>query len=49
MTVEICADNPHIEEGLKLVQQAFRDDDEPLGELLQTLASVLGQMGYRAL
>ena len=48
MTVSICTDNPHIEEDLQLVQQAFNTDDELLSERLHVLADLLAQGGFRA-
>ncbi len=46
MTVAVCTENPNIEEDMQLVQEAFSQNDELLSERLQTLANVLGQMGY---
>lgn len=46
MGVEVCMDNPMIDEDIKLVQQAFAEDDELLGERLARLAGILKEMGY---
>lgn len=46
MGVEVCMDNPMIDEDIKLVQQAFAEDDELLGERLARLARILKEMGY---
>ena len=48
MTVEVCMDNEHIEEDIKLFQEALARDDELLGERLAVLARILGEMGYHA-
>lgn len=46
MTVAVCTDNEKIEEDLQLFRQALSNDDELLGERLQTLARILNEMGY---
>lgn len=46
MTVEICIDNPMIDEDIKLFQQALSDDSEMLGERLRVLSSLLKEAGY---
>lgn len=46
MTVEICKDNPMIDEDIKLFSQALSRDDELLSERLHTLANLLIEMGY---
>lgn len=48
MTVEVCTGNDHIDEDMKLFQDALARDDELLGERLSALARLLGQMGYHA-
>ncbi len=46
MTVEICTDNPMIDEDIRLFQQALSNDGEMLGERFLVLASLLEEMGY---
>ncbi len=46
MTVEICTDNPMIDEDIKLFADALAKDDELLGERLQILGRLLDEMGY---
>jgi len=46
MTVEICTDNPRIDEDIQLFSQALSRDDELIGERLRTLAALLKEMGY---
>jgi hypothetical protein len=46
MTVSICTDNPMIDEDLKLFSKVLSEDDELLGERLQTLSRILKEMGY---
>lgn len=46
MTVAICTDNEKIDEDIKLFSQALSNDDELIGERLQTLARILKEMGY---
>ena len=46
MTVEICTDNPRIDEDIQLVSQALSRDDELLSERLHLLADLLRDMGY---
>ncbi len=46
MHIEVCADNPMIEEDLALVRQALADKDEMLSERLHTLARLLKEGGY---
>lgn len=46
MTVSICTDNPMIDEDLKLFFKVLSEDDELLGERLQTLSRILKEMGY---
>jgi hypothetical protein len=46
MTVEICADNPKIDEDIKLFQQAFSNDDEIISERLRRLSGILKEMGF---
>ncbi len=46
MTVEICTDNPMIDEDIKLFSNALSLDDEMMAERLHTLANILLDMGY---
>jgi hypothetical protein len=46
MTVEICTDNPMIDEDIKLFRDCISKDDELIGERLSTLAAILRDMGY---
>ncbi|MBD2843695.1 hypothetical protein IDH44_00710 [Paenibacillus sp. IB182496] len=48
MTVAVCTDNERIDEDVRLFNQALSEDGELIGERLQTLARLLGEMGYRA-
>lgn len=45
MTVAVCTDNEKIDEDIKLFRQALSDDDELIGERLQTLSRLLKEMG----
>ncbi len=46
MTVAVAADNPRINEDIKLFSDAFSRDDELLSERLHLLANTLVEMGY---
>lgn len=46
MTVEICVDNPMINEDIKLFSNALMHDDEIMSERLHTLSNLLIEMGY---
>lgn len=46
MTVEICKENPMIDEDIKLFQQALAEDDEMMSERLHVLSDMLCEMGY---
>ena len=46
MTVSVCVDNEKIDEDMQLFYQALHDDDELIGERLQTLSRILKEMGY---
>lgn len=46
MTVEVCTDNPMIDEDIALFQQALGKDDELIGERLKVLAATLRALGY---
>lgn len=46
MTVEVCTANDHIDEDLRLFQDALARDGELLGERMRVLARILGELGY---
>ncbi|MDD2585796.1 MAG: DUF6530 family protein [Syntrophomonadaceae bacterium] len=46
MTVEVCTDNPMIDEDIKLFRDCISKDDELIGERLRALAAILKDMGY---
>ncbi|HEY3417210.1 MAG TPA: DUF6530 family protein [Armatimonadota bacterium] len=46
MTVEVCLDNPQLDEDIQLFVQALSKDDEIIGERLAVLARILKEMGY---
>lgn len=46
MTVEICKDNPKLDEDIQLFRQALSNDDELIGERLSRLAAILKELGY---
>ena len=46
MTVEVCTDNPLIDEDIKLFRDSITKDDELIGERLRTLAAILKEIGY---
>ncbi|MDD2420728.1 MAG: DUF6530 family protein [Heliobacteriaceae bacterium] len=46
MTVEVCTDNPLIDQDIKLFQDCISKDDELIGERLKALATILKEMGY---
>ncbi len=46
MTVEVCLDNPCIDEDIRLFQDALQKDDELLSERLHLLSDLLKEMGY---
>ncbi|NLJ72433.1 MAG: hypothetical protein GX333_05425 [Syntrophomonadaceae bacterium] len=46
MTVEICTENPMIDEDIKLFRDSISKDDELIGERLKALAAILKEMGY---
>jgi hypothetical protein len=46
MTVEVCTDNPVIDEDIKLFSDTLNRDDEMMAERLHTLANLLNEMGY---
>ena len=46
MTVEVCENNDHIDEDIRLFYDALGRDDELLGERLTVLSQLLKDMGY---
>jgi len=46
MTIEICTDNPRLDDDIKLFQQALSNDDELLSERLTRLSEILKELGY---
>ncbi|WP_312148377.1 DUF6530 family protein [Paenibacillus odorifer] len=46
MSVSVCADNPMIDNDIKLFAQALSDDGEMIGERLSVLYRLLKEMGY---
>ena len=46
MTVAVCTDNEMIDKDMQLFRQALQQDDELIGERLQTLSRILKEMGY---
>jgi hypothetical protein len=46
MTVEVCTDNPMIDEDIRLFSECISRDDELIGERLGALSAVLKDMGY---
>jgi len=46
MTVQVCTDNPMIDEDIKLFRDCIGKDDELISERLRALAAILKDMGY---
>ena len=46
MTVSVCTENDHIQEDIRLFQDALARDGELLGERMNVLARILGELGY---
>lgn len=46
MSVSVCAENPMIDEDIKLFSQALSEDGEMIGERLRVLSRLLKEMGY---
>ena len=46
MTVEVCLDNPMIDQDIRLFADTLSKDDELLGERFKTLSRILKEMGY---
>jgi hypothetical protein len=47
MPVDVCADNPKIDEDIELFMQALRNDDEMLSERFAVLTQLLKELGFR--
>jgi hypothetical protein len=46
MTVEVCTDNPMIDEDIQLFSQVLSNDGELIGERLRVLSRLLKEAGY---
>ena len=46
MTIEVCKDNPMIDEDIQLFSQALSQDSEIIGERLAVLSRILKEAGY---
>ena len=46
MNVDICTDNPMLDEDIRLLNTCVSEDGELLGERLARLSSILKEMGY---
>lgn len=46
MTVEVCTDNPMIDEDIKLFYDALAENDEFLSERLRVLGALLQELDY---
>lgn len=46
MSVSVCAENPMIDDDIKLFSKALSDDGEIIGERLHVLSRILREMGY---
>ena len=46
MTVAVCTENDHIDQDIRLFQDALGRDGELLGERLRVLSALLKDMGY---
>lgn len=46
MTVDVCTDNPMIDEDIKLFRDCISKDDELISERLKALVAILKDMGY---
>ena len=46
MTIEVCKDNPMIDEDIQLFSQALSQDGEIIGERLSALSRLLKEAGY---
>ena len=46
MTVEVCTENEHIDEDLKILRDALTKDGELIGERMAVLSRLLKELGY---
>ncbi len=46
MTIEVCKENPMIDEDIQLFSQALSQDGEIIGERLSVLSHLLKEAGY---
>lgn len=46
MTVEVCTENPMLDQDIKLFRDCISKDDELIGERLKALSAILREMGY---
>jgi hypothetical protein len=46
MTVAVCADNPMIDEDIRLFEKVLTEDDEMISERLRVLGAMLKELGY---
>ena len=46
MNISVCAENPMIDEDIRLFSQALSNDGELIGERLRILSRLLKEMGY---
>lgn len=46
LPIEVCIDNPSINQDIQEMSQAISDQGELLGERLRILAHILDEMGY---
>ncbi|MDH5637097.1 MAG: DUF6530 family protein [Nitrospinota bacterium] len=46
MTVEVCTENPMLDEDIALFQKALGEDDELVGERMKVLGGILRTLGY---
>jgi hypothetical protein len=46
MNVELCTDNEHLDEDIKLFDDCLHQDDEIISERLHRLSATLKELGY---
>ena len=46
MTLQVCTENQHIQEDIRLFLDALAKDDELIGERLRVLSRILKEMDY---
>lgn len=46
MTVEVCTENPMIDEDIRLFEKVLTEDDEMISERLRVLGTMLKELGY---